>query len=156
MSFTERTRRVLPVRSAAVALAVAGAMAIAGCGGGTSPSLASIMAAPTTAASVPPAAGSAGNGAGTGAGDDSCGGATVALLKTKLTQAGIVSISSEGGCHDATIVTTLTDSALGLAICDAAAEVAYVAGDISSITVTGANNKELSIGIKGAPCIGEP
>ena len=44
----------------------------------------------------------------------------------------------------------------GLAICDAAAEVAYAAGDISSITVTGANNKELSIGIKGAPCIGEP
>ena len=153
MSFTERTRRVLPVRSAAVALAVAGAMAISGCGGGGGTQApASITAAPTTAASVPPAAGSAG----TGAGDDSCGAQTVALLKTHLTQAGIVSISSEGGCHDATIVTTLTDSAKGLAICDSAAEVAYAAGDISSITVTGANNKELSIGIKGAPCIGEP
>lgn len=34
--------------------------------------------------------------------------------------------------------------------------VAYEVGDISSITVTGASDKELSIGIKGQSCIGEP
>lgn len=33
MSFTERTRRVVLFRAAAVALAMVGAMAIAGCGG---------------------------------------------------------------------------------------------------------------------------
>lgn len=69
----------------------------------------------------------------------------------------MVSVTTEGGCHDATIVTTLDpgDSATGLAICDSAAEVAYT-GDISSITVLAANNKELAIGIKGQECIGEP
>jgi hypothetical protein len=144
--------QVVRVKAAAAALALVGAMAVAGCGGGSSPSPASSAAAPTTAASVPPAAGTAA----TGASDDSCGATSIALLKTHLTQAGIISISNDGGCHDATIVTSLTDSTKGLAICDAAAEVAYAAGDISSITVTGANDKELSIGIKGSPCIGEP
>lgn len=145
--------RVVRFRASAIALAVVSAMAVAGCGaGGSTQPLASSTAAPTTAASVPSAAGSAG----TGPGDDSCGATTVALLKTHLTQAGIVSISNDGGCHDAAIVTSLTDSTKGLAICKAAAEVAYAAGDISSITVTGANDKELSIGIKGQPCIGEP
>jgi hypothetical protein len=69
----------------------------------------------------------------------------------------MVATSSKGGCHDATIVTSLgpSDSAKGLAICDSAAEVAYT-GDTSSITVLAANNKELAIGIKDQPCIGEP
>jgi hypothetical protein len=152
MSFINGTWPRARIRVTTAALAVAGAMALAGCGGGSTPAPLATAATPSAAASTAPAGGSTG----TGAGGDSCGATTVALLKTLLTQAGIVSISNDGGCHDATIVTTLTDSTKGLAICDAAAQVAYASGDISSITVTGANDKELSIGIKGQPCIGEP
>lgn len=66
-------------------------------------------------------------------------------------------MTTEGGCHDALITTTLaaTDVAKALAICDSAAEIAYD-GDISSITVLAADSTELSIGIKGQDCIGEP
>jgi hypothetical protein len=79
------------------------------------------------------------------------------LVKQHLARPDVVSVTTEGGCHDATIVTSLgpADSAKGLAICDSAAEVAYT-GDISSITVLAANNRELAIGIRGQPCIGEP
>jgi len=124
-------------------------MAIAGCGGGSS----STQSPSPSAASSAPAAGSATTGTGSG----SCGEATAALVKQHLTRPDVVSVTTEGGCHDATIVTSLgpTDSATGLAICDSAADVAY-AGDISSITVLAANNKELAIGIEGQPCIGEP
>ncbi len=134
-------------------------MAIAGCGGGStstqppSSSPASPAAADSAAASPAAAASTASSGTGSG----SCGEATAALVKQHLTQPDVVSVTTEGGCHDATIVTSLepSDAAKGLAICDSAAEVAYT-GDISSITVTAANNKELAIGIKGQPCIGEP
>lgn len=69
----------------------------------------------------------------------------------------IVSVTTQGGCHDALIITKLiaTDVERGLEICDAAAEVAYQ-GDITSITVLAADSTELSIGIKGQDCIGEP
>jgi hypothetical protein len=149
MSFTERTRcRVSPFRATAVALAVAGAIAIAGCGGGSS-----TQSPSSSTASPAPAAATAATGAGAG----SCGEATAALVKKHLARPDVVSVTTEGGCHDATIVTSLgpSDSVKGLAICDSAAEVAY-AGDISSITVLAANNKELAIGIKDQPCIGEP
>jgi hypothetical protein len=154
MSFTWRTLPGTRLRATAATLAIAGTMVIAGCGGGSAPAPASSAAAPSSVAASIPAAGSAGTGAGGG----TCGEATAALVKKQLTQAGIVSITTEGGCHDVTIVTTLAaaDVAQALAICDAAAVIAYPVGDISSITVTGANNKELSIGIKGQPCIGEP
>jgi hypothetical protein len=144
-------------RTIAATLAIVGVLSIAGCGGGSAststsngvPSTAP-SAAPSAAASPAPATGSAA----TGVGDD-CGATTAALLRTLLTQDGIISITNEGGCHDATIVTSLTDPTKGLAICKAAEAVAYAAGDISSITVTGANDRELSIGIKGQSCIGE-
>ena len=154
---TLTTHLSLRTRSRAIAatLAIVGALTIAGCGGGgtTAPASggAAPSTAPSTAASPAPAAGSAG----TGVGDD-CGATTAALLRTLLTQDGIISITNEGGCHDATIVTSLTDPTKGLAICKAAEAVAYAAGDISSITVTGANDKELSIEIKDQSCIGEP
>jgi hypothetical protein len=148
MSFAERRWRVVPRRAAAAALAVAAAMAIAGCGGGSStPSPASSTASSAPAAGTPA----------TGSGSGDCGEATAVLVAKHLARADVVSVTTEGGCHDATIVTSLDpgDSATGLAICDSAAEVAY-AGDISSITVLAANNKELAIGIKGQECIGEP
>lgn len=137
-------------------LALAGAMAIASCGGGGStqpPGPGAESPAPATAAAT--TAASAAATTGTGSGD--CGEATAALVKQHLTQPAVVSVTTDGGCHDATIATSLgaSDSATGLAICDSAAEVAYT-GDISSITVLAADNKELAIGIKGAPCIGEP
>jgi hypothetical protein len=155
MTFTTGLPSRTRSRAIAATLAIVGALTIAGCGGGGTAAPASGGAAPSTApstaASPAPAAGSAG----TGVGDD-CGATTAALLRTLLTQDGIISITNEGGCHDATIVTSLTDPTKGLAICKAAEAVAYTAGDISSITVTGANDQELSIGIKGQSCIGEP
>ncbi len=136
-------------RVAAVTLVAVGSMAIAGCGGGNS----STQSPSSSAASPAPVAASATAGTGSG----SCGEATAALVKQHLARPDVVSVTTEGGCHDATIVTSLGpgDSATGLAICDSAADVAYT-GDISSITVLAANNKELAIGIKGQPCIGEP
>ena len=155
------TKGFLPgerVRMTAASVAILGAMVVAGCGsGGTSTpaqttAASSSAAAPSSAPESSAAAGSAGTGAGT------CGEGTAALVKQQVTQAEIVSITTEGGCHDVTIVTTLAavDVAKAVAICEAAAAIAYPAGDISSVTVTGANDKELSIGIKGQPCIGEP
>lgn len=141
-------------RALAATLAIVGALTIAACGGGSTPAPASNGAAPSTAPSTAASPAPAGSAA-TGVGDD-CGAKTAAILRTLLTQDGIISITNEGGCHDATIVTSLTDSTKGLAICQAAETVAYAAGDVSSITVTGANDKELSIGIKGQSCIGEP
>ena len=144
-----RVMRVMSVRVAAMALAVAGAVAIAGCGGSGTQSPSANTATPAPAAATATAA--------TGAGSGDCGEATAALINKHLARADVVSVTTEGGCHDALIVTTLqaSDSKTGLAICDSAAEVAYT-GDISSITVLAANDKELAIGIKGAPCIGEP
>lgn len=140
--------RAVRSRAAALVLAVVGAMAIASCGGSgsTQPPVSSTASpAPATEAAT------------TGAGSGDCGEATAALVKQHLTQPAVVSVTTEGGCHDATIATSLgaSDSATGLAICDSAAEVAYT-GDISSITVLAADNTELAIGIKGASCIGEP
>ena len=154
------TRGFVPgarIRMTSATVAIVGAMVIAGCGGGgtstpAQTAAASSAAAPSTAPESSVAAGSAGTGDGT------CGEGTAALVKQQITQAEIVSITTEGGCHDVTIVTTLAavDVAKAVAICEAAAAIAYPAGDISSVTVTGANDKELSIGIKGQSCIGEP
>jgi hypothetical protein len=163
MLFAERRWRVVPRRAATAALAVAAAMAIAGCGGGTStqsPASSTASPAPAAATAATPAAGSPATGAATpasGSGSGDCGEAVAVLVAQHLARPDVVSVTTEGGCHDATIVTSLApgDSATGLAICDSAAEVAY-AGDISSITVLAANNKELAIGIKGQECIGEP
>ncbi len=148
--------RVVPFRAAVVILAMVGAMSIAGCG--PNPSTVPVASSTPT---VAPSAATASTGAATastGTGAGSCGEATAALVKQHLaSRTDIVSVTTEGGCHDATIVTSLgpTDSTAGLAICDSAAEVAYT-GDISSITVLAASTKELAIGIKGQPCIGEP
>lgn len=153
-------------RMTVATVAMVGALAVAGCGSaGTSAPAQTAAAAPgagtpgaasSAAPSSTPDSGAAAGSAGSGAG--TCGEGTAALVKQQLTQPEIVSITTEGGCHDATIVTTLaaTDVAKALAICDAAAAIAYPAGDISSVTVTGANDKELSISVKGQECIGEP
>ncbi len=42
-----------------------------------------------------------------------------------------------------------------LDICDNAAKVAHV-GKVQGITVEAGSGKEVSIGVKGSPCIGEP
>ena len=153
MSFLSHACRAARFRSAAAALAVVGALTIAGCGGGGgTPGPVAGTLAPTSAASALPADASTGTGTGTG----DCGEATAAAIARGLTDFGNFTVTTDGGCHDATIVTTLTDVTKALAICDAAAKIGYPAGDISSITVTGANGKELSIGVKGQECIGEP
>lgn len=149
MSSTERTwRRAVPLRSAAVALALVGAMAIAGCGGSVS-----TEAPPVSTASPVPAA----EPVATGAASGDCGEATAVLVAQHLARPDVVSVTTEGGCRDALIVTTLdaSDWQTGLAICESAEETAY-AGDIYSITVLAADETELAIGIKDASCIGEP
>ena len=140
-------------RAAALVLAASAVLAVAGC---------SPAATPAPATSVPTAAVPAETGAtssvGTGSGVGDCGEATAVVIAQHLAvRTDITSVTTEGGCHDALIITKLTaaDVAKGLEICDAAAEVAYD-GDISSITVLAADSTELSIGIKGQDCIGEP
>ena len=150
--------RALPSRLAAAMLLVIVVAMVATCGGAAGTSSSATSQAPaSTAPAASSAAPAASSGAGAGAGAGSCGEATALLVKQHLTSPDVVSVTTEGGCHDATIVTSLGDSdaAKALAICDSAAVIAY-AGDLSSVTVTGASTKELSIGVKGQPCIGEP
>lgn len=153
MSFSEHTwARVVPLRAATLALALVGALTIAGCGAGaaTSAPPANVPTADTSATAAPGATGVSSGG--------DCGAATLVLVKQALaSRTDIVSVTGDGGCHDTTIVTSLGDgdAATALAICDLVAPIAY-GGDLLSITITGATTKELSIGIKGADCIGEP
>lgn len=159
MQFTRGFLSGARIRMTVATAAVIGAMAVAACGSGGTSTPTGTVTVPSSAAAASSAPGSttaASPGTGTGAG--TCGEGTAALVRQGLTQAGIVSITTDGGCHDVTIVTTLAaaDVAKALAICDAAAAIAYPKGDISSVTVTGTNNKELSIGIQGQECIGEP
>jgi len=155
MTSPHRTLPTAGRRLAAAALLALSALAFAGCGG--SAATASPASATIQPASAAPAGASATAAAGNGSGAGSCGEATAALVMKQLGRADVVSVTTEGGCHDATIVTTLgpSDVTSAVAICDAASVVAY-AGDLSSVTVLAANNKELSIGIKGSSCIGEP
>lgn len=151
MSSTERTwRRAVPLRSTAAALALIGAIAIAGCGGSGSTEAPSVATAPPVAA---PTEGTVATGAASG----DCGEATAVLVAQHLARPDVVSVTTEGGCRDALIVTTLdaSDWQTGLAICESAEETAY-AGDLLSITVLAADETELAIGIKDASCIGEP
>jgi hypothetical protein len=55
------------------------------------------------------------------------------------------------------IATSLANDAISTAldICDAATAVAYV-GKVQGVSVVGATGKELSVGVKGTQCIGEP
>ena len=80
-----------------------------------------------------------------------------ATIKTHLNRPDVVAVTIIGGCHQASIATSLaaTDVKAGLAICDSAAEVGYTDG-VSSITVDAVDGKELAIGLKDASCIGEP
>ncbi len=150
MSSTVHTRRrAVPFRSTAVALALVGAMMIAGCGG--SGATGATEAPPLSTASPVPGAETAATGAEAG----SCGEATAVLIKEHLTRPDVVSVTTEGGCRDALIITTLdaSDWETGLAICESAEEIAY-AGDMYSITVLAADTTELAIGIKDSSCIG--
>jgi hypothetical protein len=75
-----------------------------------------------------------------------------------LSHPDITGVEIIGGCHYLAISTRLADSgAVGTAldICDKAAEVAYKAGAIKSIAVTGNAGRELAIGLSGFQCIGE-
>jgi len=142
------------LRATGLVLAAAAAIILAGCGPAATPAPATN--APSLAA---PSATGAASSVGTGSGAGDCGEATAVVIAQHLAaRTDILSVTTEGGCHDALIMTKLaaTDVAKGLAICDSAAEIAYTAGDISSITVLAADSKELSIGIKGQDCIGEP
>jgi hypothetical protein len=151
-----RSRAASGPRVIAAVLVLAGALVLAGCGGtaatnapaSVAPAATQASAAPESEASTDPASGGSGG---------SCGAATAAEVQKQLASPVVVRVSVDGGCHDAWIETTLDKTTVkeALAICDAAALIAY-AGDISSVTVTGTDEVELSIGIKGQPCIGEP
>jgi hypothetical protein len=92
----------------------------------------------------------------TAAAGDPCAGA-VDAIKAKVNRPDVTSVDATGACTLVILHSTLTDSDIGTAvtICDAAATVGYV-GDTNSVKVTGASSKELAVGVKGAPCIGEP
>lgn len=142
-------------KAPALAIALLGALALSACGPAASSQAPQVTTPPAATAGPTSAAASSG----TGAGNDSCGAAGAAAVKVQLAgRSDIASITIDGGCHDVTISTSLADSdwKTGLAICDSAATVAYAAGDLSSITVLAASSRELSIGIKDQPCIGEP
>jgi hypothetical protein len=70
----------------------------------------------------------------------------------------ITKVQVIGGCTQVSVETSLTraDVATATTICEDAVKVAYV-GNVSSVTVTGADKHELAAGEKGMDgCIGEP
>jgi len=146
LKFSSRNRRPV-INVPAVVLTVAVAIVIVGCGGGSNKS--------ESSNTVPPAGDAATNPTATT--DKSCGRATVDAVKKHLGRPDVVDVRVIGGCSQLSIATSLdpSASAQGQAICDKAAEVAY-GGEISSITVIAANNRELAAGLKSASCIGEP
>lgn len=64
-----------------------------------------------------------------------------------------------GGCTQVSLKTSLERGADGAAaatgICEIAAAAAYEKG-VGAVSVESADGKELAIGIKGSPCIGQP
>lgn len=93
------------------------------------------------------------------AGDAGCGPASAAAISYQLRSPDVTSVRIIGGCHNISIATSLEDSgssAVGraLAICDKVAAFAYT-GPLSAISVSSKGGRELAIGIKAQPCIGE-
>jgi hypothetical protein len=132
------------------------ACCVAACGGSAS----TPAGATPPAVSAPPAGATADSSAAApsspGAAGD-CGGDAASAITAALTSTAGGTVTIIGGCHQATIATTLGDADVSKAldICDAAAAVGYTGG-VSSISVTSASGKELAIGLSTAPCIGEP
>jgi hypothetical protein len=81
----------------------------------------------------------------------------IATVTNAAANSAITKVELIGGCTYVNISTSLAndDIKTALDICDAAAKVAYV-DRISSIAVMSSTQKELSIGVKGTQCIGEP
>jgi hypothetical protein len=121
-------------------------VAFVGCGS-DAPSAGKVTTAPTTIAA--PAVTSASGG--------DCGADAVAAVTAKETDAAVTKIDIIGGCSMVNITTSLANDGVSAAldICDRAAEVAYI-GKVSSVSVESGAGKELAIGVKGSPCIGEP
>lgn len=142
-----------------------GTLVLAGCGSDSQfPSTAQTAAPPITAApsvstSAAPqatvaAAATTTSGAPTGPRD--CGGNVVNKVAENETSHDVTKLEIIGGCSLLNISTSLADDAVAAAldICDRAAEVGYSSG-VSSISVVSKSNRELAIGVKGSPCIGE-
>lgn len=154
-----------PQKLAAI-LVSCGTFVLAGCGS-DSPAASNATAAPSTspaittviatdAASTTLAAGATTtSGAPTGPRD--CGGNVVNKVAENETGHDVTKLEIIGGCSMLNISTSLADDgvAAALDICDRAAEVGYSSG-VSSISVVSSSNRELAIGVKGSPCIGEP
>lgn len=115
-----------------------------------------------TAASTAPASTTAGGAATTakaGASSTSgCGDAAVAVDKVIGSSTDVTNIKVIGGCM-VSVSTSLQGGPAGAGaardLCDKAADVAYAAG-AKSVSINSITKSELAIGIKGAPCIGEP
>jgi hypothetical protein len=118
--------------------------ALSACGSSSSTST-----PPTTAATTHPAANTSSAG-------DPCAD-VINAVKAKVSRPDVKSVDATGACTIVTVHSSLTDSdfATAVTICEAAATVGYV-GDTNSVAVTGASGRELAVGVKGAPCIGEP
>jgi hypothetical protein len=151
------------------ALLAAGLLALAaGCGSDDTPSAApSATPTATTPAATASgsgsatgsAAGSATAGPGTGTGTDECGGAAAAVQAAVGTMTGVTGVTVIGQCTTVSVATTLSPGAAGAAaakqVCEKAGPPAYQAG-VGSVSVVTADNTELAVGIKGAPCLSEP
>ncbi len=97
--------------------------------------------------------GSASSSAPAGGGGGECGTAHDAAGKALAANSDVTSFEIGAGC-DVTISTAFTETGdpKAMALCDAVGKVAYPAGG-KSVTVLGAADKEIAIGIKGQRCI---
>jgi hypothetical protein len=157
MHAVEPTRFRPPGTLAATALVLAALLALAGCGATGDMAIPRPAAAPGATGAPgpgvasPPAASPAASGAGVG------GPGTWAAIKDHIDDPAVALVGMVDGCRRARIETTLDSSsaAVGVSICNKAAEVAYASG-VSTITVTAADAREIAAGANGSPCTRVP
>ncbi|MDY7088654.1 MAG: hypothetical protein SYR96_26550 [Actinomycetota bacterium] len=83
-----------------------------------------------------------------------CGDDTVQAVADVMTPDAVEVVQVIAGCTKVYVGTSLgpADKDAARAVCDAAAEVAYV-GEIESIIVDGRDERKLATGVKGSPCV---
>ena len=155
-----------------VAMLVAGAIVASACSGNSKDSAkdSGSKTSRSTAAPASPSDRSAAGSATTdvsspAAGSSAAGGRSdcdAAELEVKAaTSAGgyVTGVKVIGGCTQVSVSTSLKSGPDGAAaatgICEVAASAAYAKG-VGAVSVESADGKELAIGVKGSPCIGQP
>jgi hypothetical protein len=142
--------------AAAAASSVLSALSSAGA---VVPSAAAAAAAEGSRAAAAASSAASSAAASLTAGAAACDQALPAISAATKAGSYVTAVKIIGGCTTASISTSLKKDPGGVAaamgICEIAANEAHAHG-VGAVTVESVDGKELAIGVKGSPCIGEP